>query len=190
MRSDDRREQLAQATDLLNEVRWGQTAYLDRISEMTGHYPGGSGQGGGGRGSYSDPTLGATGKRDPGREELADYDSALTEVYRAVRELHRLWSRVQAPVEPPDKVSDPGCQPCSKVPEAQARVARRMKVEPGEPLVHWCPTYCHVDVAGPKGKTRVRVCQPHYSLFRRLSRLPTDEELLAHVEGRRVRVSA
>ncbi|MDQ6719339.1 MAG: hypothetical protein M3003_00915 [Candidatus Dormibacteraeota bacterium] len=190
--ADDYREMLTQSTELLNEIRWGLSGYLDRIDEMTGSFGGGDG-GGSSKGSVSDPTAAAATKRDPGRAELAQFRREVGTLYKAVLVLHARWRRGRDVQTAPPRLYDPGCELCSSLP---ATLPNGAPVEDR----HWCGSYCTVTITTVRPKKRgkgsdtyteeLRVCYWCYRFHRRTDRRPNVSELAAHANGRRVMASA
>ena len=177
-------ELIAEASDLLNEVRWSLPGYVDRVDEMTGRFPGGgSGLGGGAppKGSHSDPTFSAPGSRDPGRDEKSNLIRDVRVLHQAVLAVYGRWDRGRLRTTAPARLKDPGCELCTNIPA---------KLPDGTPgaTEHWCPSYCSIDRPARKGdKTiKIRVCSWCYQFKRRQGRVPNLKELVAHSEGRRV----
>lgn len=179
--ADDVREMLKQSSELLNEVRWGADGYLERIGEMMGNFPGGSGSGTGmSKGSHSDPTSSAADKRDPGRDEWHAFRKEVKKVYLDVLSLHRRWKDGREP-RPTPPLHDPGCELCSTIPRNHADTYTTRTITE--------------QTTTKKGRIvettqEFRVCYWCYCFHRRTGRLPVAEELAAHAEGRRVRVDA
>ena len=167
---------LAQITELSQEVRFGLSGYLDRVDEMTGNYPATAAGGGSSPGSHSDPTSASSGKRDPGKAELKDFDNLVLRAHKAILDLHGRWLRNCAPQPSPTKIDDSGCELCAEIPN------------------HWCARYCGIEVEtkarrGEKTR-RYLVCYWCYSHYRRIGELPSVDQRQSHAEGRRMRVLA
>jgi hypothetical protein len=172
------------ASEQLNEVRWSLDGWLVRLAEQAGNYPPTGFDGGGSKGTHSDPTLALVGKRDPGLSELAAAKTQIRRAFKAVGDLHDKWDRGRAPKPAPERLTDPGCEGCTSSP------AKLPNGAPGYPS-HFCPTHCSVDIItkSRKGKEiiteSVRVCSSCYSFWRKAERLPDVYEIVAHIEGRR-----
>lgn len=183
---EQRRAQLLnELVSIVNGIKWGMPGYDERLAQMTAGFPAMSG-GGGSKGTVSRPVearLGLTndgptwGLDDPAATWTADFEKRLE---RTLREAEKLWDeykRVAHPKRGAGPTKDPGCELCAKVPE------------------HWCPTYSTIEitVVGRKGAKptvrRMPLCLWCYEFQRsdRAGRMPTDQEVQAHSEGRRVR---
>lgn len=187
---DDIREMTMQCSEMLNDMRWGMTGWLERLDEQKGNYGGSSLDGAGrSKGSHSDPTEARAGKADPGQAEYNDALKATRKAYKAVREAYAYWDRTRAPRrDTTEKLSDPGCEPCTSIP------AELPNGQPGYPM-HFCPTHTSPDIVektiSKKGKIiettreKFRMCSSCYTFWRRNERVPTVYEVVDHVEGRR-----
>jgi len=197
MKPDERRERVMQTAELVAQVHFGLSAYLDRIDEFVGGFPAGHGSGSGGTGSHSDRTGNAATEDhdDPGLVSMGIFDAAVDKAWRAALDLNGLYVRAFN-VAPEAKLAKPGCELCTKIPEMaldpKTRTIRKtghMVVVTPYPVVH-----AHVEVAtltrkGSGFKT-MGLCHWCYAYQRRVGRLPGVEECRAHAEGRPVKVSA
>jgi hypothetical protein len=157
----------------------GRPALEARIGQLGGGYT--SAGGGGGSGELTPTEAGAesamSGAPDTAKRELDDWKRAigrsLDEACRALEQYRRL-------VQPRDgieKMADPGCELCAKVP------------------AHWCPIYgARIIMTEPTSKKgrptyhTLLLCQWCFQFTwpSRAGRLPEHDEVIAHAEGRRV----
>jgi hypothetical protein len=189
-----RDERLNELVAIVNGIRWGMPGYDARLVEITGGFPAG-GSGGGSKGTVSRPVEAQViaamdeHRTDPGAEAQADFDKRL-EV--ALREAERLWdeyTKIAQPRMGSSMVAKPGCELCALVPCGCDRCN-------AQDHRHHCDALYTVEQDMPakrKGqqptKRKVAVCSSCYEFQRadRAGRLPTHDEVLDHVEGRRRR---
>ena len=209
-----RDERLNELVSIVNGIRWGMPGYDARLVEMSAGFPGGSG-GGGSKGSVSRPIeaqLGLNtkppksgekedprwGLNDPAAEAQREFERHLEATLERAEQLWDTYKRMSVSRVGVEKITDPGCELCAQVPCGGTMCARK-----GEGPYrcqgvddHWCPTFATVErtiVSKRKGQpdtvVKVRVCSSCYEFQRpdRANRLPTHDEVLDHVEGRRRR---
>lgn len=197
----DRYELLAQATELLNEVRLGHRAFQERMSEMAdgGLSSGGFDAGGTsaredtatearliwGSGDHTDRRKHAERRADPAARVWSDFDALLHRVHREASKLARVHREHVVPAHGTTLLSDPGCSLC-------AELSKPTKPVHSATYLHVCARH-HVGRCAEcdrKKSARVPICEFCYSFSRRNGRVPTRQERQAHHEGRRVRVQA
>jgi hypothetical protein len=183
----------------------GDPAFRQRLGEMSGGFPSQGDGGHGGSASSGGPTLAAViAKIDDRRSDVADLERSTYErhIGRALTELQaalRVYDRIVQRRIGVSKLEDPGCELCAKVPcgGTLCKVSKdgTYRCELMADARHWCAKYASVPVitAGRKGQpdvvTRVVLCSSCYEFNRpdAAARLPTHDEVLDHVEGRRRR---
>jgi len=184
---DDFREMLYQSREMIAEISWGAEGWLERLDEMAGIYPG-AGGGGSSKGTHSDPTGSAHGKKDPGAMDKRAAEKLMQRIYKDVLDLFGEWERNRAPKRlTTNHLTDPGCEPCTSIPATLDNGA------PGYPL-HFCASHTTADIVerkpGKRGKVvettqRVRLCSSCYTFWRRNDRLPNVYEVVDHINGKR-----
>lgn len=173
--AQSRDERLNELVSIVNGIRWGMPGYDARLVELGSGFPGGSG-GGGSKGSHADPTQRQVeaiiddGRTDPAAKVAKDFERRLEAALHAAEDLWSEYKRVTQPRVGVSKLKDPGCELCAKVAE------------------HWCPTFGSLDVGAKPNQRRAKLCSWCYrfAVPSGQGRLPTDDEVLAHAEGRRV----
>lgn len=196
--SDVRRELLGQLKELSAMMCDGHQAFADRVDELGGGFParGGHGGGGSGKGTASKPTERAvvgTGEPESERQAIAvatdvaeailvDYDRSLVRAERQARQLWELHARHSSPQLGVERMSNPGCWSCARIPGA------------------WRQTYATVEVEITEAKAKRKVttkrkvglCQWCYHFWcpSGQDRMPTYLEVEAHLGGKRVMVVA
>lgn len=198
----DKLEALAAVATALHD---GRHAFEERLNELGGGYPGGGSRGGDeSPADDHEPVAAPSGlmRCKVDREEWPCTAARLSKMAEARRQQEdvaarerrefereleaslgaaaRAWARYKRVVEPRAgvvKLTDPGCDLCTKVPG------------------HWCPVYgvrvilTEPKSRGAKAKTEaVRLCDWCFRCTweSRMGRLPTTDEVVAHSEGRRV----
>lgn len=176
-------------------ICYGMDAYDERLVQFGSGFPAGSG-GGGSKGTVSRPVEAQViatvdeHRSDPAMTLGTEFDKRLEAANRAMDALWDVYAKVATPKMGVAKVSDPGCELCAQVPDNCERCVRSGMDD------HWCPTFATVErtiVAKRKGQpdavVKTRLCSPCYEFARpdRAGRLPSHDEVLDHVEGRRRR---
>lgn len=179
----ERVEMLAEVARLATNVNFGHRAWAERQAEMAAGYPS---RGGGGRGGGSaDGGVNWDADRDdPAGRQAVAFDRRLRKIRDELQKLYEFQAEGSAPRGGTKTIGDPGCQSCERVVNRQT--GRQ----------HWSPTYATltVEVDEWRGKRRQttqvqwRLC---YWCYRWCvpsgqGRVPTTDEVQAHVEGRRV----
>lgn len=178
-----RDEKLAELVSIVTGILFGMPGYDQRLSELGGGFPAGSGSGNV-KGSVGKPVeaqvIATMDERrgDPADQARSDFDKRLL---ATLREAEALWSeyrRISQPRMGVSKVADPGCELCNQVPD------------------HWCQTFATVEVTSTAKRRghdptvrRVRLCSWCYQFARpnRANRMPTLDEVGLHAQGKRVR---
>lgn len=169
-------DQLAALAEVAAALHHGRSALDARIGQLGGGYT--SASGGGGSGELVGAESALADGTDVAKQELDRWKRAikrsLDEACRALDQYRRL---VQ-PREGIEKLADPGCELCAKVP------------------AHWCPVYgsriIMTEPTAKRGRPTYRtllLCQWCFQFTwpSRAGRLPEHDEVAAHAEGRRVR---
>ena len=190
-----RDERLNELVSIVNGIRWGMPGYDARLVELSAGFPGGSG-GGGSKGWHKSTVENQVeaildkGRKDPAEEAQREFERHLEQTLERAEKLWDTYKRIALARKGVEKVADPGCELCAQVPDNCERCVRSDIAD------HWCPTYATVErtiVSKRKGQpdtvVRIRVCSNCYEFARpdRADRLPTHDEVLDHVEGRRRR---
>lgn len=180
----------------------GNPAWVQRLGELRGGFPN---HGDGGHGGTGDgPTLAAViASVDEHRTDVADtlrteFERHIALAAAEVEAALRVYDRVVQRRLGVAKIEDPGCELCAKVPcggtmckPVKGGITRCEAID----ARHFCAKFASVPVITPgrKGKpdtvTRVTLCSSCYDFQRpdAAGRLPTHDEVLDHVEGRRRR---
>ena len=188
-----RDERLNELVSIVNGIRWGMPGYDQRLVELGAGFPGGSG-GGGSKGTVGRPVEAQVianvdeHRTDPAIEAQSEFDKRL-EV--ALREAERLWAEYTKIAQPrmgSAMVTKPGCELCAVVPCGCDRCN-------AQDHRHHCDALYTVERETPKRKgqpvtkRKIALCSSCYEFQRpdRANRLPSHDEVLDHVEGRRRR---
>lgn len=173
-------DKLRTLAELSAAMHHGRDAFSQRVSEMGGYYP--SKGEGAGTSHLTQPEAATealrAGQRDVATIEMDDWER---ELQRAVDAACRAWDRYRRVVQPKggvEKLAEPGCELCAKVP------------------AHWRPVFGSLVImtepTSKKGRPTYRtllLCQWCFQFTwpSRAGRLPVHDEVVAHAEGRRVR---
>ena len=171
-----RDERLNELVSIVNGIRWGMPGYDARLVEMSAGFPGGSGGGGATKGSHSDPVerqveaILDDKRTDPAAKAQKDFERHLAQTLRAAEELWAVYKRVNAPQMGIGRMKDPGCELCAKVAD------------------HWCATFSTLEVGTKPNQRKAKLCAWCYrfAVPSGQGRLPNEDEVLAHAQGRRV----
>lgn len=179
MTSPDRLELLSQVLDFTNELRWDFRALVDRLDDWTPGYP--SGGNGGGSAIEADPNAAQHGRPDPQAQVWTRYDAELRRAHMAISALYAIHREHLGPKPGMRSMSDPGCELHAKLGTDHRPV--------------WVATYAHVDIetsrkGGKVDTRRIPACHWCWRFVRANNRPPSEPEVRANHEGRRVRVSA
>lgn len=202
--SDPRIDPLRSLAELTSAMFHGRDGFEHRLGEMGGGYPS-SGGGGNGSASGGGPTLAAViAAVDERRDDVAraEWSAWERDLRKALEHAGAMWARYQRIVNVRmgvEKLKDPGCELCAKVPCGGTMCSRKgdgpYRCETID--AHWCPVYASVEIVedGPRGTTiarKVALCSSCYEFQRpdRAGRLPDHGEVLDHAEGRRRRWKA
>lgn len=176
-------EMAADIREMMAEVSWGAGMWLDRMDEHAdgGFSPSGQSLDGGGHGSdVSNPTAkaGERIKRDPTVQTQREAERLLLKIHRDATTLFGMYRSNVTPREAPAKMGNPGCELCTDV-------------VPG----FYVPASVTVEVTvrdrkGRESTKRYRLDEWCYRYWLKYHRLPDRDQLVAHAEGRRVRVPA
>ncbi len=190
--------------ELSAAMHHGRDAFEQRLDELAGGYPTASeGVSGEYQGRGGGPTLAAiVGALDDKRSDVGDLERKAWErdLHKALENAGAMWARYQRIVNVRlgvEKVKDPGCDLCARVPCGGTMCPRHKGSGPYrcETIdAHWCPVYASIEVTedGPRGTSitrKVALCSSCYEFQRadRAGRLPSHDEVLDHAEGRRRR---
>ena len=175
-------------------ICYGMGGYDERLVSFGSGFPGGSG-GGGSKGTVSRPVEAQViatvdeHRADPAKEAQAEFDKRLEAAQRALNALWESYAKVATPRLGSSKIVDPGCELCAVVPCGCDRCS-------AQDHRHYCDvayTVEHEIPAKRKGQPpsvrKYRLCSNCYEFQRsdRAGRLPSHDEVLDHVEGRRRR---
>lgn len=182
--------------EIATALHLGSGAFHARLDELGAGYPS-AGGGGTGNAAGGGPTLAAVIARlDERRPDVAAQERAAWErdLHKALEHAGALWARYQRITHTRlgvEKLTDPGCELCAKIPCGCDRCSALS-------APHWCAaryTVDHEEPAKPgrKGqaptKRKLALCSSCYAFQRpdRFGRLPDHGEVLDHAEGRRRR---
>jgi len=187
---------LRQLAELTTAMHHGRDAFEHRLDELGGGFPS-AGQGSPGNAANGGPTLAAViAAVDDHRTDIADIERKGWErdQRKALEHVGAMWARYQRIVNVRMGVAmmtDPGCDLCAKVPCGDPKC--RCSALDGR---HYCETFATVTVVEPskrKGQPdterKVKLCVSCHDFNRErcAGRLPTHDEVLDHVEGRKRR---
>ena len=199
---------LRTVAELTHAMLVGRPAFEQRLSELAGGYPS-QGEGAPGNAANGGPTqslalthvhggrVDAKGRALPAAVDVADMERAAFErdLRKALEHAGAMWARYQRITNTRlgvEKLTDPGCELCAKVPCG----CDRCNALTGP---HWCAARYTIDhTVEPKRKGQLpttrpmKLCGSCYSFQRpdQAGRLPSHDDVLDHVEGRRRRWKA
>jgi hypothetical protein len=190
--------------EIATALHLGSGAFRQRLDELAGGYPS-AGEGAPGNAANGGPTLAAViANLDEHRTDVADVERAAYErdLRKALEHAAAMWARYQRVTNTRlgvDKITDPGCELCAKVPCGgslcdKPKGTSSYRCETVD--AHWCPVYATVELreesrrkGQPDSLRKVALCSSCFEFNRpsRAGRLPTHDEVLDHVQGRRRR---
>lgn len=191
-------DQLEALARIATAMHHGRAIFDTRLDEIGGGYPS-AGGGNHGNAANGGPTLAAVianvdeGRADVAASERAEWDRNLRKALEHAAALWAQYQRLGQVRNAAPKLVDPGCELCAQVPCGDPKC--RCAAIDGR---HYCPTRYTVErvvVSKRKGVADkvepIGVCSSCYEFQRadRAGRLPSHDEVLDHVEGRRRRYS-